>query len=133
MQSGLIDPELAAALGRTETLRLRADCTGNPINAKTAADTLALAENFLASVSREFVLHEPGTPKGLESNHPDRRDEISVPGDTGAQSESNYPRGRALSVEEVRRQARENWLRLRQQKRQEASDAGHNLGHEQEL
>jgi len=94
---------------------------------------LALAEAFVAAVRREFVLHESATPRGLESNSPDRGDKISEPGDAEAQSESDYPRGQPFSLEEVRRHARENWLRLRQQKRDAAPDAAQGLDHEQEL
>ncbi len=137
VQSGRIDPGLAAALGRTETLRLRADYTGKPIDAKTATDTLALAEAFVATVRREFALQESATTRGLESKNPGRGDKISEPGNAAVQLGSGYPPGQPFalepfSLEEVRREARENWLRLRQQKREAALDAGQDLDHAQE-
>jgi uncharacterized protein (UPF0332 family) len=43
--SGRIDQKLFGALGRAESLRLIADYTGTPLDAKTAADTVSRAEH----------------------------------------------------------------------------------------
>lgn len=45
--SGRIDQKSLAALGRAESLRLIADYTGTPLDAKTAADTVLRAEAFV--------------------------------------------------------------------------------------
>jgi uncharacterized protein (UPF0332 family) len=52
--SGRIDQKLFAALGRAESLRLTADYTGTPLDAKTAAETVVRAE---ASAAAERVMH----------------------------------------------------------------------------
>jgi uncharacterized protein (UPF0332 family) len=114
--SGRIDPELAAAFGRTETLRLQADYANTGIDQKTAADTLARAEMFVATVARVFALHELSRTTGLENDHPDVGDKVSEP--------APYTHAPPFSLEEERRKARENWLKLRQQKIAGASDIG---------
>jgi len=43
-------------LGRTETLRLKADYTGTEIDADTASLVLSEAETFVRTVEREFAL-----------------------------------------------------------------------------
>jgi uncharacterized protein (UPF0332 family) len=82
VQSGQIDPELAAELSRTESLRIKADYTGIEI--------------------------DPGTAAGAVANAGKETRKIGV---------------KPLSLEEERRQARENWLRLRQQQIQGARGA----------
>ena len=125
VHSGRIDPELAATFGRTEALRLRADYTDAEIDLKTAADTLARAETFVATVAREFALHEPSRATGLENDKPDHGDKVSEPGIAVERLEPNYPHPQPFSLEEERRQARENWLRLRRQNIEGARDIGH--------
>jgi uncharacterized protein (UPF0332 family) len=125
VHSGRIDPELAAAFGRTEALRLQADYANTGMDQKTAADTLARAEIFVATVARVFALHEPSRTMGLEDGHPSDGDKVSEPGDSVERIETPYTHAQPLSLEEERRKARENWLRLRQQKIAGASDIGH--------
>jgi uncharacterized protein (UPF0332 family) len=50
--SGRIDQKLFAALGRAESLRLIADYTGTPLDAKTAAETVVRAEAFVSTVEK---------------------------------------------------------------------------------
>jgi uncharacterized protein (UPF0332 family) len=82
VQSGIIEQKLSGALGRTESLRLMADYTGTPLDAKTAG----------------------------HSNQPDG---VSEPGD--ATREAHDQTLKPLSIAEMQRQARENWLKLRQE------------------
>ena len=125
VQSGHIDPDLAAALGRTESLRLRADYTGTEIDVQTAADTVARAEAFVGTVARVFALHESSRTTGSENDNPGHGDKVSEPGNAVGRMQENYPHPQPLSLEEERRQARENWLRLRRQKLEDARDIDH--------
>jgi uncharacterized protein (UPF0332 family) len=51
-----LDPDLGRALSKTESLRLRADYTGLPIDQPTAEGAVARAEVFVRTVEREFGL-----------------------------------------------------------------------------
>lgn len=104
VQSGQIDPYLGAELSRTESLRIEADYTGVEIDAETAACAVEKAELFVQTIRRVFSLDEP---------FPDH-DEVSEPDVERAQSEGRSIDVRSPWLEEERRQARENWLRLRQ-------------------
>jgi uncharacterized protein (UPF0332 family) len=85
---GRIDSDLASALSRAENLRLMADYTASEI--ETEAASRVVEEKFVRTVEHEFGLQIG------ESRHPDTATTLRSP-------------------EEERRQARENWLRLRQQ------------------
>ena len=113
VQSGRIDQKLSGALGRTESLRLMADYTGTALDAKTAADTVTRAEAFVSAVEKAFSLNESATTNDLQEKGPDQEHKISEPGLATEQSESEYARIKPGSLEEIRRQARENWLQLR--------------------
>jgi len=103
-RSGRVDQKLFAALGRAESLRLIADYTGTPLDAKTAADTLARAETFVCTVAEAFSLNESSIARDLENDTPNPEDKISEP---------NFVPMNPELPEEIRRQARENWLKLR--------------------
>ena len=92
---GRIDSELASALSRAENLRLRADYTATEIEPEAAVLVVREAEKFVHTVAREFGLS--ATETRVETSR--------------------------LSPEEERRQARENWLRFRQQEVEHAKDA----------
>jgi uncharacterized protein (UPF0332 family) len=64
--SGRID--LFAALGRAESLRLIADYTGMPLDAKTAAETVVRAEAFVSTVEKAFALNESSITSSLEND-----------------------------------------------------------------
>jgi uncharacterized protein (UPF0332 family) len=115
--SGRIDPELAAGLGRTENLRLRADYTGDDIDASTAAGTVARATEFVTTVGRAFGLHESSAATGLDEETPNHDVKVSEP-DVGFKRDTGYANPSPFSMEDIRRRARENWLRLRQQHQQ---------------
>jgi uncharacterized protein (UPF0332 family) len=125
VQSGRIDQKLSAALGRTESLRLMADYTGTALDTKTAADTVARAEAFVSTVEKAFALNESSITNNLEDDSPDQQHKISEPGLAMEQSTTDYVRLKPVSLEEIRRQARENWLQLRQQNVGVAKGVGH--------
>jgi uncharacterized protein (UPF0332 family) len=102
VHSGRMDPELSSALSRLESLRLRADYVETSIDAKTATEAYAQAEAFVNSVQREFSLDAGNT------------DWVSEP--TVARPAISF------SLEEERRKARENWLRIRGQTNERPRD-----------
>jgi hypothetical protein len=111
---GRIDQKLFAALGRAESLRLIADYTGTPLAAKTAAETVVRAEAFVSAVEKVLALNESSITNDLENDGPDPQNKVSEPRLAAEQSETDYARLTPVSLEEIRRQARENWLQLRQ-------------------
>jgi len=115
VQSGRIEQKLSAALGRTESLRLMADYTGTALDAKTAADTVTRAEAFVSAVTKAFALDELSHTNSLEDDRPNQEHKISEPGLAREQFDTDYKRLKPVSPEEIRREARENWLKLRQQ------------------
>jgi uncharacterized protein (UPF0332 family) len=125
VQSGRVDQKLSAALGRTESLRLMADYTGTALDAKTAADTVVRAEAFVSTVEKAFDLNESSIANNLENDSPNPQNKISEPGVAMEQSETDYARLKPASLEEIRRQARENWLQLRQQNVGVSKGVGH--------
>ena len=68
--SGRIDQKLFGALGRAESLRLIADYTGTPLDAKTAADTVSRAETFVNTVEKAFALSESSITSSLKNDSP---------------------------------------------------------------
>jgi uncharacterized protein (UPF0332 family) len=65
VQSGRVDSDLASALSRTETLRLKADCTGIEIEAPAAAQVVASAETFVRTIEQVFGLEVGPVPMML--------------------------------------------------------------------
>jgi uncharacterized protein (UPF0332 family) len=125
VQSGRIDQRLSGALGRTESLRLMADYTGKALDAITAADTVARAEGFVSAVEKAFSLNEPAITNDLQDKGTDQEHKISEPSLAAEQSELDYARLKPVSLEEIRRQARENWRQLRQQNIGLSTEVGH--------
>lgn len=123
--TGKIDQTLSAALGRAESLRLMADYTGTALDAKTASETAARAESFVSAVAKSFGLAESDLAKDSEKDATEQRNRISEPNLAAEKSESNYARLKPVSLEEIRRQARENWLQLRQQNVGATKGVGH--------
>ncbi len=114
------DVELAAALSRTEALRLQADYSGTEIDAKSATDAFTRAEMFVQAVEQAYSQADASRRSKPEREKPDNDDKVSEPGvaeERAARSGADVPQ---FSLEEERRQARENWLRLRQQQMQSA-------------
>jgi hypothetical protein len=74
------------------------------------------AEAFVGAVEKAFALNESSIANNLENDSPNPQDTISEPDLPIEQSETDYVRLKPISLEEIRRQARENWLQLLQQK-----------------
>ena len=125
VQPGQIDRELAADLSRTQSHRIKADYTGIEIEPKIAAETVARAEVFVQTVERVFALDESSLAAEYKTHNPSHDDKVSEPVRTGSKIESEDAHLQPNSLEEMRRQARENWLRLRQQKIEGTRDADH--------
>jgi uncharacterized protein (UPF0332 family) len=125
VQSGQIDRELGAELSRTESLRIKADYTGIEIEPATAAGAVAKAEIFVQTVERVFSLGESSLGKDYGNRNPNHDDKVSEPGNAVERMQTNYPPPQPFSLEEERRQARENWLRLRREKIEGARGLGH--------
>jgi uncharacterized protein (UPF0332 family) len=115
VQSGRIDQQLSGTLGRTESLRLMADYMGTSLDAKTASDTVAWAEKFVRTVEKTFDLDEPSMANDLENNGSNEETKVSEPDPAVDLPGTDYRRVQPSSLEQIRRQARENWLKLRQQ------------------
>jgi uncharacterized protein (UPF0332 family) len=122
VQSGQIDRELATQLSRTESLRIKADYTGTEIELSEAKEVVQNAELFVQTVERVFGLDKPSLAKEYE--HPTSKDDdkVSEPTVAVTEIEKMSVKLEPISLEEIRRQARENWLQLRQQLVSEAKE-----------
>jgi uncharacterized protein (UPF0332 family) len=115
VQSGKIDRQLATQLSRTESLRIQADYTGNEIELNEATKVVQNAELFVQTVERAFSLDAPASTQEYENPASKDDDKVSEPAVPVAEIEGNSVHLKPVSLEEIRRQARENWLQLRQQ------------------
>lgn len=113
VRSGQIDRQLAAQLSRTESLRIKADYTGSEIELSEAKEVVQNAELFVQTVERVFSLDKPSLAKEYEN--PTSKDDDKVSEPAVAASEIERMKLEPISLEEIRRQARENWLQSRQQ------------------
>jgi uncharacterized protein (UPF0332 family) len=125
VQSGQIDPQLATQLSRTESLRIKADYTGSEIELSEAKEVVRNAEQFVQTVERVFNLDKP--PLAEEYENPTSKDDgkVSEPALAESEIEIKSVKVEPISLEEIRRQARENWLQLRQPMASDATGAGH--------
>ena len=114
VQSGQIDKQLATQLSRTESLRIKADYTGAEIELAEAMDVVQKAELFVQTVERVFGLEESSL--GVDSSPTKDGGKVSEPDVAPLEIERNDAQLEPISLEEIRRQARENWRQLRQQK-----------------
>lgn len=114
VQSGQIDRQLATQLSRTESLRIKADYTGSEIELTEATEVVQKAELFVRTVEQAFGLDESFLATEYRSPGPKDDDKVSEP--TVAEIDNNKgEKLEQISLAEIRRQARENWLLLRQQ------------------
>jgi uncharacterized protein (UPF0332 family) len=113
VRSGQIDRQLAAQLSRTESLRIKADYTGTEIELSEAKEVVQNAELFVQTVERVFSLDKPSLAKEYEN--PTSKDDDKVSEPAVAASEIERLKLEPISLEEIRRQARENWFQSRQQ------------------
>jgi len=115
VQSGQIDRELATQLSRTESLRIKADYTGTEIELGEAKEVVQNAELFVQTVERVFSLDKPSLAKEYENPTSKDGDKVSEPAVAVAEIERKSVEPEPILLEEIRRQARENWLQMRQQ------------------
>ncbi|MDP9013261.1 MAG: HEPN domain-containing protein [Pseudomonadota bacterium] len=120
IQSGKIDRQLATQLSRTESLRIKADYTGTEIELSEAKEVVRNAELFVQTVERVFSLDTSSLVNEYENPKPKDDDKVSEPDVAASEIETKTIKLEPISLEEVRRQARENWLKLRQQLAREA-------------
>ena len=125
VQSGKIDRQLATQLSRTESLRIKADYTGTEIELSEATEVVRNAELFVQTVERVFSLDEPSSAKEYENPTSKDDDKVSEPAVAVSEIERKGVTLEPISLEEIRRQARENWLQLRQRMVSDAKGAGH--------
>ncbi|HEY5212456.1 MAG TPA: HEPN domain-containing protein [Acidobacteriaceae bacterium] len=116
VQSGQIDRQLATQLSRTESLRIKADYTGSEIELSEAKEVVQNAELFVQTVERVFGLVKPSLAKEYENPTSKDDDKVSEPAVEGSKIERKIVKLEPISLEGIRRQARENWLQLRQLK-----------------
>lgn len=118
VETGRVDRQLATQLSRTESLRIKADYTGIEIELAEAAEVVQNAELFVQTVTRAFGLDESSLAK--KYGHLESQDDgkVSEPAVAAFDNRSKGAQLEPVSLEEIRRQARENWLLLRQQKMQ---------------
>jgi hypothetical protein len=112
-------------LSRTESLRIKADYTGTEIELTAATEVVQNAELFVQTVERVFSLDESSLAKEYEN--PTSKDDDKVSESAVAVSEIKRKGAKLepISLEEIRRQARENWLNLRQRPVGVAKGVGH--------
>jgi uncharacterized protein (UPF0332 family) len=125
VQSGQIDRQLATHLSRTESLRIKADYTGTEIELNEAKEVVQNAELFVQTVERVFSLDTPSLANEYENPTSKGDDKVSEPAVAASEIESKTAKLEPISLEEIRRQARENWLQLRQRMVSDAKAVGH--------
>jgi uncharacterized protein (UPF0332 family) len=123
VQPGLIDRELGAELSRTESLRIKADYTDLEIEPRTATEVVKKAELFAQAVERVFSLDKSSLGSEYANDNSNHDDKVSETGGV-SKIESADASLQPISLEEIRREARENWLRSRQQRIEGAKGAG---------
>jgi uncharacterized protein (UPF0332 family) len=125
VQPGKIDRQLATQLSRTESLRIKADYTGAEIDLPEATEVVQNAELFVQTVQRVFSLDEFTLAKEYENSASKGDDKVSEPDVAESEIKRQGVKLERVSLEEIRRQARENWLQLRRQKIGIEKGAGH--------
>jgi len=124
VQSGQIDRQLATLLSRTESLRIKADYTGTEIDLSEAREVVRNAELFVQTVERVFGLDKPSPAKEYEDPASKDDGKVSEPAFAESEIQRKTVKLEPISLEEIRRQARENWLQLRRQVARDAKSAG---------
>lgn len=125
VQSGQIDRQLATQLSRTESLRIKADYTGTEIELTEATEVVQNAELFVQTVERVFSLDESSLAKEYENPTSKDDEKVSEPAVAVSEIKRKGAKLEPISLEEIRRQARENWLNLRQRPVGVAKGVGH--------
>jgi uncharacterized protein (UPF0332 family) len=131
VQPGLIDRELATEFSRTESLRIKADYTGDEIELSEAKEVVRKAELFVQTVERVFGLDKPSLATEYENPKPKDDGRVSEPAIAETEIERKSEKLEPISLEEMRRQARENWLQMLQKMVSDTkNEQGHSVGDE---
>lgn len=125
VESGKIDRQLATQLSRTESLRIKADYTGTEIELSEAKEVVRNAEHFVQTVEGVFSLDSSSLAKGYENPASNDDDKVSEPAFAASEIDRRNEKLEPISLEEIRRQARENWLQMRQQMVSDAKGGSH--------
>jgi uncharacterized protein (UPF0332 family) len=126
VQSGQIDRELATQLSRTESLRIKADYTGTEIELSEAKEVVRNAELFVQTVGQVFSLDKPALAMEYENPNSSKDDDkVSEQAVAVTEIDRKGVKLEPISLEDIRRQARENWLQLRQQTVGDAEAVAH--------
>jgi hypothetical protein len=112
-------------LSRTESLRIKADYTGTEIELSEAKEVVQNAELFVQTVEQVFSLDSPSLAKKYEDPASKDDDKVSEPAVAAREIERQSVELEPISLEEIRRQARQNWLQLRQQVVGDAKGGAH--------
>jgi hypothetical protein len=100
-------------LSRTESLRIKADYNGTEIELREAKEVVQNAELFVQTVERVFSPDKPSLAKEYENPTSKDDEKVSEPAVAASEIERKSVKLEPISLEEIRRQARENWLQLR--------------------
>jgi uncharacterized protein (UPF0332 family) len=119
VNTGKLDGDMVSELSRTESLRIKADDSGEEIDRETAAKAVSRAEVFMQTVESTY---------GLDTPDPGRGGQVSEPGSAAEESINRRTDPRSFDLEEERRKARENWLKMRQQSAQQMAQQRDNSG-----
>jgi hypothetical protein len=103
----------------------KADHTRTEIELTEATEVVQNAELFVQTVERVFSLGESSLEKEYENPTSKGDDKVSEPVVAASEIERKGVKLEPISLKEIRRQARENWLQLRQQKVGVAKGVGH--------
>ena len=121
---GKVDRQLASELSQTESLRIRADYTEIETLPEVAINAVSKAELFVQTVRKVFVLEESSLNAEYDDSNPMNDDGVSEPPIDDRTLAAVKSDEKPVSLEEIRRQARENWRKLRQQQIEAAKSGG---------
>jgi len=123
IESERFDVQLATQLSRAESLRMIADYAGTEIDVTEATSTVQVAEIFLRTLEREFGLDEASVANEYAKPASKGHDGVSEPTRVPLRLDPIDPN----HLEELRRQARENWrqLQLQRQRAGAANESGY--------
>lgn len=128
VKTGRVEATLGRSFNEAEALRLKADYTGLEISRTAADDIVSRAEVFVRAIEREFGLEAPenelNVGRELSPTENADRDEEGTHLDSASTELATHRQ----SAQEVRRKAREAWLKDYHQKPPEAKEVGSRFG-----
>jgi uncharacterized protein (UPF0332 family) len=131
VQSGRVDSDLASALSRTETLRLKADYTGIEIEAP-ACRAGRRACGYVFSYYRASLWSRGTLSSGGIKDISEKFYEKDASTDPAQGRQQTEQRGdHSVTLSEQQRQGRENWLKLQREQTAGGSATGEHLRRDQ--